>query len=166
MKEATIVFLIDENSQGQCKICLAMKKRGFGAGKWNGAGGKRHEGESLEQTAMREAYEEIGVTLISGRKCAELEFEFPHDTSLSMNVHVWLVNVWDGDPTESEEMRPKWFLQNEIPYEEMWQDDKYWLPLVLNGKFVTGKFVFDRDDTVLRHELSERPLGGSKVKFI
>lgn len=34
MKKVTIVFLVRDD-----KILLAMKKRGFGEGKWNGVGG-------------------------------------------------------------------------------------------------------------------------------
>ena len=50
LREATLLFLV-KNGQ----VLLAMKKRGFGAGRWNGVGGKVHAGESVAETAVREA---------------------------------------------------------------------------------------------------------------
>ena len=50
----TVVFLIREN-----QVLLAMKKRGFGEGKWNGVGGKLDPGETVEQALVRECQEEI-----------------------------------------------------------------------------------------------------------
>lgn len=35
------------------KVLLGMKKRGFGAGKWNGFGGKVQPGETIEDAARR-----------------------------------------------------------------------------------------------------------------
>ena len=57
MKLSTLCFLIEDD-----RILLAMKKRGFGEGKWNGVGGKVNEGETVEAAAIRETEEEIGVT--------------------------------------------------------------------------------------------------------
>lgn len=44
----TLAFVLDAG-----KILLGMKKRGFGAGRWNGFGGKVHPGESIEAAAKR-----------------------------------------------------------------------------------------------------------------
>lgn len=60
-----------------------------------------------------------------------------------------------GNPTETEEMAPKWFDENNIPYSNMWADDRYWLPLLLQGKRFKGKFEFDDENTILRHTLTE-----------
>ena len=60
MKHVTLLFLIKDDSQ---EILLAMKKRGFGEGKFNCTGGKIEEGETIPQAAIREAKEEIGVDI-------------------------------------------------------------------------------------------------------
>ena len=62
LRNSTLVFLIKKNNGSITDICLAMKKRGFGKGRWNGVGGKVEAGETIEAAAMREAREEIGVT--------------------------------------------------------------------------------------------------------
>ncbi|MCX6765358.1 MAG: NUDIX domain-containing protein [Candidatus Moranbacteria bacterium] len=58
------------------QILLGMKKRGFGKGYWNGFGGKVHSGESIEETAMREIKEEVGIVPESLEKHGILNFEF------------------------------------------------------------------------------------------
>jgi len=53
---------------------------------------------------------------------------------------------WEGEVKEEcGPMKPRWFNVNEIPYNEMWEDDKYWLPLVLNGQKIKAKFYFEND---------------------
>ena len=63
LKQATLVFLIKKSGFETKEICLAMKKRGFGANRWNGVGGKVEVGETIEQSAIREAEEEISVKI-------------------------------------------------------------------------------------------------------
>lgn len=56
------------------RILLGMKKRGFGAGRWNGFGGKLEQGESIEEAAKREFLEEAGITVGEIDKRGVLEF--------------------------------------------------------------------------------------------
>jgi hypothetical protein len=50
-------------------------------------------------------------------------------------------------------MKPKWFEEGQIPYGNMWEDDKYWLPLFLEGKNFSGKFLFDAKSVMIGHEI-------------
>ena len=115
MRNVTLVFLIKEN-----KILLGMKKKGFGAGLYNGFGGKVKEDENLEEAAVRELFEEAGLKTKPENltKKAELSFSFPHKSDWNQTVHVYLVNQWSGKPTESDEMKPKWFNLNNLPYQK------------------------------------------------
>jgi len=79
---------------------------------------------------------------------------------LSLNVGVFLIHVFSandfkGTPEESQEMRPQWFSVTTIPYQDMWPDDKHWLPLLLGGKNFEGDFYFRDSDTLVRHTLKE-----------
>lgn len=153
LRKVTLCFLLKDN-----QILLAMKKRGFGMGRWNGVGGKPQEGESILDTAKREAFEEIGVNIKSLEHVATLNFLFPdtpEDKNWNQQVIVYFVRDWEGEPVESEEMKPKWFSFDNIPYEEMWEDDLYWIPLVLKNQTVTGSFTFNNDQKLQNHEIYE-----------
>lgn len=141
MIQTTLCLLVREG-----EILLAMKKRGFGAGKWNGVGGKPNkEDKNILETAIRETEEEIGVKTNNLEKVAVLTFYFPNKKEWNQDVHVYLAKDWDGEPVESEEMLPKWFKVNDLPFNDMWDDDKIWLPKILEGKKLKAKFTFDQE---------------------
>ncbi len=125
------------------RILLGMKKRGFGAGRWNGFGGKVEDGETIEEAAAREMREEAGLEAVAMEKSGVIDFEFENDTKV-LEVHIFRVTKFGGEPLETEEMKPQWFHIDEIPFEQMWPDDAYWLPLLLEGKKFQGRFLFDR----------------------
>lgn len=137
------------------KILLGMKKRGFGMGRWNGFGGKVEEGETIEEGAKRETREECGIMITKMEKVGIHEFEFSAKPGEILEVHVFRVDAWDGEPRETEEMRPQWFTIDAIPYDEMWPDDIHWLPVFLAGKKFRTKFLFGEGDSVLENHVEE-----------
>jgi len=163
MRNTTLLFLIKKSDSGKsdskngkvAQVCLAMKKRGFGVGRWNGVGGKCDLGESVEDATIRETFEEIGVKVSDLKKMAELEFLFadPDKAGWNQLVHVFVAEKWEGEPTESEEMRPQWFNIKDIPFGQMWPDDPFWLPKVLNGNFVRASFTFGDGDIILKQRV-------------
>lgn len=148
MKQSTLCFLVKRKGGQITKVCLAMKKRGFGEGKWNGVGGKPELDESVEQASIRETKEEVGVDLLKQIKVAEIKFIFPYMSEWDQVVHIYLSENWDGEPTESEEMRPKWFNPESLPFDSMWNDDPHWLPLILEGKKLRARFVFSEGEQI------------------
>lgn len=136
-------------------ILLGLKKRGFGAGRWNGFGGKVQEGEKIEEAACREMHEEAGVEIAAElKKRGVLHFIFEGDPE-ELEVHVFSTEEVTGDPKETEEMKPFRFHFEEIPYDTMWPDDRMWLPLFLAGKNFEGSFFFQGMDTIVHYELHE-----------
>lgn len=153
MKPTTLCLLLTEN-----QILLAMKKRGFGMGKWNGVGGKVEIGETVPEAALRELREEIGVTasLENLEEVGSIEFYFTEKPDWNLHMHIFLIRNWKGEPVESEEMKPQWFSFEKIPYDSMWADDPYWLPKVLEGKKIKASFYFNGDgESFDRHEIKE-----------
>ncbi|KND48168.1 MAG: pyrophosphohydrolase [Parcubacteria bacterium C7867-006] len=154
LRNSTLIFLVNTDGNKITKVCLAMKKRGFGAGRWNGVGGKVESGETIEDAAKREAKEEIGVNIEIIKKVGEISFYFPHKTEWNQLVSIFFSDKWIGEPSESEEMRPEWFEIDKIPFDKMWPDDKFWLPIVLGGKLIKGSFTF-LDGDIIKDEKVE-----------
>lgn len=151
LRQATLLFLVKDGL-----ILLAMKKRGFAEGKWNGSGGKQKpEDKSIEATARREMFEETKISPIKLKKVAVLNFFFSEKPDWNQQVTVFITDEWSGIPTETEEMAPQWFKIENIPYDEMWEDDALWLPKVLDGKIVEGSFLFDENQKMQEHEVIE-----------
>jgi 8-oxo-dGTP diphosphatase len=137
-----------------------MKKRGFGIGWWNGFGGKIHPGETNERAAIRELEEEAVVTasekdlVYMGR----ILFYFKNKPDWNTEMYVYVLKKWQGEPQETDEMKPAWFSFKKIPYDLMWVSDTKWLPLVLAGKRVEGTFHFIRDGKgIEKFEIREVP---------
>jgi len=153
MRDATLCFIVDSN-----KILLGMKKIGFGKGKYNGFGGKRKENETVEQAAIRELKEESGIIANGIEKVAKLHFSFPVKKDWNQTVHVYIIKEWQGEPEESNEMKPQWFNINSIPFHSMWSDDKHWLPLVLQGRKIEAHFHFKKDnEDIHKYDIKEHP---------
>lgn len=133
-------------------VLLGMKKKGFGAGRWNGFGGKVEPGETIEDAARRELFEEAGIKTKDIEKAGVLEFEFRGNPEL-LEVHVFRAKDFRGEPSESDEMRPVWFHEATLPFEAMWPDDRHWMPFFLTRRPFHGKFYFDEEENLLRHEL-------------
>lgn len=137
------------------KILLGLKKLRFGKGKYNGFGGKLEPGETLLEGVCREATEEAGITLnpLEVDYVGILDFYFVHKPSWNQQVHLFKATHFEGIPVETDEMAPKEFSLAAIPYDKMWSDDVYWLPLVLEGKKVTASFTFNEDGSIKEHDL-------------
>jgi 8-oxo-dGTP diphosphatase len=134
--KATILFIVKDG-----QVLLIEKKRGLGAGKINGPGGKIDPGETALAAAIRETQEELLITPHAPRKLGELHFsmsDHPH-----ILCHVYRADDFSGTPTETDEAIPVWTPLDAIPYDRMWQDDRFWLPLLLTEQSFMGRFVFE-----------------------
>ncbi|MDD5043273.1 MAG: 8-oxo-dGTP diphosphatase [Patescibacteria group bacterium] len=136
------------------KILLGMKKRGFGEGRWNGFGGKVEDKEDIKEAARRELREEAGIFAKELEEVGIINFEFKNNPEI-LEVHFFKADNFEGEPLETEEMKPRWFRVKEIPFEEMWPDDKYWIPLFLDNKRFKGKFLFRDMDKIVDFSLKE-----------
>lgn len=134
------------------EILLGIKKAGFGEGKYVGVGGTVEAGETLVETAVREVGEEAGVRVAPEdlKNAARITFVFPNKPEWDRMVYVFLAEKWQGEPRESDEIKPEWFRVDEIPYNAMWADAAHWLPEVLAGRELAARFVFDDDNEVLK----------------
>ena len=126
------------------KILLQKKaKKLFGGDKWNAPGGKIAEGETPEQGVMREIHEETGLTIYDPINRGTLIFHTPEQKDPVWLVHVFETEKYSGELKQDyREGKLEWVDETKLPFDQMWEDDKYWLPLMLKQKNFEGKFYF------------------------
>ncbi|MYC12178.1 MAG: 8-oxo-dGTP diphosphatase [Gemmatimonadetes bacterium] len=128
-------------------VLLGYKKRGFGVGKYTGIGGKIEPGETVRAAAVREMREETGVVMSVQDlvDAGHLTFYFPTRPKWSLTTRIFIGRRWQGEPTETGEIRPVWFEIDHLPFDAMWDDATYWYPYVLAHKRVRAIFTFSTD---------------------
>ena len=137
-ERATLLFIIRDG-----QALLIHKKKGLGAGKINGPGGRLDPGETPRQAAIREVQEELLVTPTGMREAGELMFQFVD--GFSIHGYVFTATDYEGEPQETDEAIPLWTPLDQIPFDRMWEDDRIWIPLMLAGTSFIGRFLFDGD---------------------
>ncbi len=135
---ATLMFIV----QGD-EILLIEKKRGLGAGKINGPGGKIDPGETALEAVIRETEEELCITPLEISKVGELQFEMSHVPNI--RCHVYRAEGFEGTPTETDEAVPLWTKLDAIPYDRMWEDDRHWMPHLISNTTFHGRFIFEEE---------------------
>jgi 8-oxo-dGTP diphosphatase len=146
MQDTTLALPL--RGQPPREVLLGLKRLGFGAGKLTGIGGKVEPGEEAVHAAARELEEEVGLVARPAdlHPAARLAFEFPHRPAWSTVMHVFLLWSWRGTPVSGREIEPAWYSIDSIPYAQMWSDTRHWLPRVLAGEKIQGRFVFSADN--------------------
>jgi 8-oxo-dGTP diphosphatase len=147
MMTRTCLCLIRRHTASGPEVLLGHKKTGFGVGKWVGLGGHIEDGEKPVSAAVREVQEEssLVVPADSLHHMASIQFVFPARPSWDQTAQVYVTWVFDGEAEESDEVSPRWFGEDELPFALMWDDAKYWVPAVLAGQRVDVTITFAAD---------------------
>jgi 8-oxo-dGTP diphosphatase len=128
----------------------------LGQGLLSGIGGKTEKDESSEKAFVREVEEEIGITPTGFAKVGRVKFFFPHksaESKWSQEVDVFLTHEWQGEPKETEAIKPMWFALDKVPWERMWPDAKYWLPQILTGIKVETAYLYDENSEIIEYRV-------------
>ena len=152
--EATLVEIMDED-----KLLLKRSSRGVSTGKWNGVGGKLYEGEKPEENAVRETLEETGLTVSNLFYHGIMKFHNYGKEDVDFAVHLFSTKNFSGELRERSDDggEVRWFKIDELPWNEMWGDDKHWLPHMLSGERFDADFYFDEGNkNILKHEIRVR----------
>jgi 8-oxo-dGTP diphosphatase len=157
----TLCFLLRERPGDGTEVLLGLKKTGFGTGKIVGLGGHVEAGETDAEAACREVLEEAAIVVLEEdlRDAGTVEFVFPARPDWNMSTRLFTARRWAGDPAESSEIIPEWFLTSALPLGRMWQDAEHWLPVALNGGVVDAIITLNEDnETVASAEYSYRAM--------
>ena len=148
---ATLVEILDEG-----ELLLKRATRGISKSKWNGVGGKMEPGESPEQSAAREALEESGLIVENLFYHGLINFHNFGKEEVDFAVHLFSTRKFSGTLLDKSDDNGElvWFPLNALPMSEMWKDDEYWLPHMLNGERFEADFYFDETNkNIARHEI-------------
>ncbi len=157
-KKEFVLAIIKKEDQ----VLLGLKQKGIGEGKWNGFGGKVEDVDRIqskkqklnpyEMAMMREVKEECGLTILNYKQMGKIYFSFDVHQEV-FDVHIFLITEFKGEIKKTEEMYPQWFNLSEIPYDDMWLDDRLWLPYLLNHKKIEAYFIFSDESNIVGHQL-------------
>lgn len=137
------------------RVLLQHKAPGrFGGGLWNAPGGKMADGESPEQAARREVLEETGLTVDGLIDHGTITFYVDGTEGPDIIVRVFAARSFDGRLQANDEGPLEWVPEESLPYEQMWEDDRLWVPHILAGRRVRGSFRFTENyGRMVEHEL-------------
>lgn len=149
-REVVVVYILDEL---EGKILLVERvdpKSGLGKGKVSGVGGGREENETVDETLRREVKEETGIDILTYENMGNVVWLFPEKPAYNQKAEIFVCKNYQGQAQymPGEAVKPIWFDLKEIPYEKMFEDNKYFVPLVLEGKKVSCMFLYQDDKVV------------------
>jgi 8-oxo-dGTP diphosphatase len=124
---------------------VLLQKRPAGklwAGMLNGPGGKVDSGEKATDAVVREVLEETGLRIINPEPRGSLVLHIPSPKILRLSVDIFIATVFQGDALEREGDL-SWHDREELPFDKMWADQRFWLQAVLDGFSVDGKVCYE-----------------------
>ncbi|MBU2529913.1 MAG: 8-oxo-dGTP diphosphatase [Elusimicrobia bacterium] len=139
MKLATLCYLRRKNKT--LMLHRIKKKNDIHDGKWNGLGGKFEEGESPEECARREVFEEAGIKINKLRFKGVLTFpEFSKGED--WYVFLFVSSDFTGKLKNCVEGNLKWIEDLKLLKLNLWQGDKIFLKHLNKKGFISGKFKY------------------------
>ena len=128
-----------------CTLMIHRNKKAndIHEGKWNGLGGKFERGETPEECAVREVYEESGLSIRDPKLCGLLMF--PNFKGNDWYVFVFTATEFDGELIDSSEGSLEWISDENILELNLWESDHIFMPWMQEGKFFSAKFDYEID---------------------
>ena len=139
MKLATLCYL---RQNGKTLMVHRIKKpNDIHEGKWNGLGGKLEPGETPEECARREIFEESGLRANKLTLKGLLTFPlFAHDED--WYAFVFVGSELEGGLIDSPEGNLAWIDDDKLTELNLWEGDRIFLPWLDRPGFFSGKFVY------------------------
>jgi len=144
-KEASLSIIEDTVNH---KFLMIRHHRGINEGCMNFPGGKKEPNETMDECVVRETLEETGLTILNPVKVGYVEFP-----RFDFYVHIYKSTEFAGSIIENkDEVSAFWVSESEIPYVEMREADKNFLPDILAGKYVKRRYNYDDNFKLLGFE--------------
>ncbi len=108
----------------------------------NGPGGKIEPGETPVQAIKREVAEETSLVIHEPTSHGLVRLVLTGPQPHELLIHIFSVTEFSGEPRGVEDL-VHWYPRGRLPFERMWPDQRYWLPLVLDGGRLEVSCLFD-----------------------
>ncbi len=173
-KKSSIVIKMAVNEIKEIALCHVIKngstlllikaEEGLNKGKWNAPNGEIQKGETPVKSAMRQVFQQTGLYVSKAAYHGTIRLFLDGKNECSYRLHVFSTRVFSGDLKPNLKGEAKWFDSVDIPYYEMWADDKYWTNLVLQGKEFDADFFFDeKNETIAKYLIKEKQNVAQKI---
>lgn len=126
MIETTLCYI--ESGDQYLMLHRTKKKNDCNHDKWQGVGGHFEPGENAEQCALREIWEETGLTATEFRYRALVHFH--SDQWDSEDMHLFTVTGFTGDIKICDEGDLEWVSKSRVMELAMWEGDRIFLRLL------------------------------------
>lgn len=144
---STQIYIIHGNQW--LMLLRNKKKKDVNHNKWIAVGGKKEPGETIEQCAVREAFEETGL------QCEQLEYQglvhFEYQDNEPEDIYVYTCSQYHGTLHETDEGTLRWIDENELMNLELWEGDRIFLKKMLDhtGESFEITLQYDGQGTLL-----------------
>ena len=151
-KELAICHVIKNGT-----LLLIKGEEGINKGKWNAPSGELASSEKPEKAAMRHAFQQTGLYVNKVVRHGTIRLFLNGKVEYDYKMHVYSTKLFSGDLKPNIKGEARWFNANDLPFYEMWADDKYWVNLVLEGKKFDADFFLDeKNENVVKYQIRER----------
>ena len=153
---SSLIYL--ENEAGEYLMLHRVKKKNdINHDKWIGVGGGFEHGESPEECALRETFEETGLTLTDYRLRGIVTFDCEGQETLYM--YLFTASAWTGELSECSEGDLEWVPKEKVYSLPIWEGDEIFFRLLEEGRpFFSLKLSYDAKDVLLRAALDGKEL--------
>ncbi len=152
VKEIALCHVIRNGS-----LLLIRTEEGLSKGKWNAPNGEILKGEQPYKSAMKQVFQQTGLYVNKVVDNGTVRLFLNGSNEFTYKLHIFSTKLFSGDLKPNIKGEPRWFNISEIPYYEMWADDKYWTNLVLQGKKFDADFFFDeKNEKIVKYQIRER----------
>ena len=140
MKLATLCYVQRDNKT--LMLYRNKKENDYHEGKWNGLGGKFEAGETPEECAIREVYEESGLRVKDPVMKGFITFPL-FDGVDDWYVFVFVFKSFEGELIDSPEGRLEWIQDDKLTELNLWEGDSVFIPWLFEDKYFSAKFNYE-----------------------
>lgn len=154
MKLATLCYV--RKNERTLMIHRVKKADDMHQGKWNGLGGKLEPGETPEECAIREIYEESGLVVHHPQLKGFLTFPgFANEED--WYAFVFVITDFSGELIDSSEGILQWIEDAHLLELNLWEGDRIFIPWLKEPGFFSGKFVYVNNQLVFHEVVVHHP---------